>query len=151
MEYGWSLERIDWDEVPTTVSDAASWRAVQLTPRDAVTVPATSGVYVVCSGVPGKKPRVPPGIRNVFEMFYTAVYVGRTDDLRRRFEEHCSRPKPEISKSRECFGENLDFWFIRLDPGDIADVEGRLIKCLGPSANRIAGTIRVQIRPAVPA
>jgi len=150
MEYGWSLDKSTWNKIPAAVAKGHRWRAVHLTVGNHRTVPQVSGIYVVCAAPPGRRAPLPAGAHDLFRFLYSAIYVGRSDDLRRRFVEHCNSPKEELAQSQECFDSRLDFWFIREPSDTIAALESVLIACLGPQANRISG-IRGTLGQPVPA
>ena len=149
MRYGWSLTEEDWNRLPDGIVRNEKWRAVQLTIGDDVSVPDGPGVYVVCSAPPGWQ-RSRSLSRELFEFLYCPVYVGRSENLRRRFRQHCQVPKPELQESETLFKGILDFWFIRLETEQISQVESDLIRCFGPPANRVAG-ILARIGPSMPA
>lgn len=150
MRYGWALDRNEWDRVPQAVRDS-TWRSVQFTSGNHVSVPEAPGVYALCVSPPGGQLRIPPEAHRIFDLLYTIIYVGKSDNLHRRFLQHCSHPKSELVQTQNCFGGKLDFWFMRLDPRNVAETEATLISCFGPIANRISGSIPVRIERAQPA
>jgi hypothetical protein len=151
MRYGWSLNRKDWNALPASVTQSERWRRVQLAVGDKAAVPTGCGVYVVCASPPGWRFELPIlTTHNLFRLLYTALYVGKSDDLRRRFTEHCKRPKSELIASRQLCESRLDFWFLSLPADQILAVEADLINCLGPVGNRVSG-IRARIGRPVPA
>ena len=151
MRYGWSLIKHEWGGLPSELVNGEPWRSVQFDMADVNSVPPSPGVYLVCASPPGRRRSTTTSPNDLFGLLYTAIYAGRSENLRRRFEEHCRNPKGEILSSRECFADSLDFWFTRLDPSELAAVETQLIDCLGPPANAVRGMISARIQNPVPA
>lgn len=151
MRYGWSLVRSEWLRLPSDLVTGQPWRAVQFNMADANSVPATPGVYLICASPPGRRHSRTISSNDLFGLLYTAIYAGKSENLRRRFEEHCGNPKVEILSSRACFADGLDFWFTRLDSSKLDAVESQLIECLGPPANAVRGVISARIQNPVPA
>ena len=142
MRYGWSLAKSEWGELPTELVNAAVWQFVQLNILEIDAVPQHAGLYVVCSLAPGRRRIATPHPNDLFSWLYAALYVGVSDNLQQRFRRHCNRPDEPMTRCMECFGESLDFWFVSLDASVIRNAEARLIDCLGPSANRIRGSLK---------
>lgn len=147
MRYGWCLLEADWSALREELTHLPRWRSSQLLVANALRIPSGEpGVYVLCA---------PPSLNDersredLLRALYGPLYVGRTEDLRRRFLEHCRAPQPRIESSLRIFG-GLDFWYCRVEQTLTRRVEARLIKCLGPSANRINGIVG-SIGPAQPA
>lgn len=151
LRYGWSLERSIWSHVPADLVKGRQWRWVQFAVAEANSVPTVAGVYVVCACPPGRHRSTSALPNDLFSLLYTAIYVGRTNNLRTRFTQHCQNPKPEIRLSRECFSDSLEFWFHRLDPGILIETEACLIECFGPPANAVRGAITARMRDPMPA
>jgi hypothetical protein len=150
MRYGWSLEKSEWLNLFPYIVNNQLWRAVQLTIGERDGVPTGSGVYVMCVAPPNRKLDKALQSHNPFEFLYTPIYIGQTDNLKRRFLEHCQRPKPELQKGQDCFNGNIHYWFIRIEPQNLDKVEADLIACFGPPANVLRG-IRARIGTPVPA
>jgi len=127
------------------------WRHVQFDVGDANSVPEQAGVYVICTYPPGQRRSVTLQANNLFATLFTAIYVGKSLNLKQRFRQHCQSTKAEIQDSRECFADGLEFWFIKLEPNVIASIEALLIDCLGPPANSIRGSINATIQDPIPA
>ena len=151
MRYGWSLAKLEWDGLSSEIISEESWRSVQFNIADVNSVPPSSGVYLLCTSPPRRRRSAVTSSNDLFGLLYTAIYAGKSENLRRRFEDHCRNPKSEIITSRECFADSLDFWFTRLDPSQLDIVEARLIDCLGPPANAVRGMITARIQNPIPA
>lgn len=67
------------------------------------------------------------------------LYVGRTRDLYRRFDEHYWLTDNELLSlaMRQSFGELTFSWVIAEDERERADLEHRLIAWLRPACNRL--------------
>lgn len=141
MRYGWSLTKHEWDKLSADLLHGDIWQDVQLNIADVDAVPKDAGVYLVCTLVPGRRRRntIPPN--DLFGLLYTSIYVGTSHNLRQRFTDHCKRPDELMKRSKECFGDGLDFWFTKLESSRIKAVEAHFIDCLGPPANKIRGSL----------
>ena len=129
MERGWSHNRQLWEALSNAVSQY-DWRSVPLVELESNSVSEVSGVYMMCGGTPVHIPRLLGG--HVFGL----LYVGRANDLRRRFREHCRRPDANIDAIRLCWRNRLQFWFAAIPVDHARIVEDLLIDCFGPRANR---------------
>jgi hypothetical protein len=145
IRYGWTLEYNEWERLRGALASRA-WRRTQLDSVFQDSVPQCSGVYLIC-GHPCASCRDP------FGSFYGVVYAGQARSLRRRFIEHCTRPKREIAAARACMHmRRLDYWFCEADIEDLCNLEGVLIGTLGPPANIIeAPRIKARLGNPVPA
>jgi len=144
---GWTLDTKDWGRLWTELGPDSKWRYVVMSDVNSEGVPRSPGVYALCSHPPGASLGDP---RNIFAKLYGAVYVGRTDDLRSRFLQHCHSREELIVAARACYSQ-LHFWFTRLDGAATKSIESLMISCLGPPANKHAGAILTTVGPAEPA
>jgi hypothetical protein len=144
MRYGWSLDKADWEAVEHLLAaHAPGWERVhRLEPELELMVPTSPGVYAI-----GARPVVifPGVVRDMFDI----VYIGQTLNLRSRYSQHCKTPSPEVQRAKDCFGQTLEYRFLRLPATTLDSVESALITCLGPPANRISGRIKAIIKPAI--
>lgn len=145
MEYGWSLDKIDWDRFSEVckVVGAGDWRKVVLDKRYSHGVPDDSaGVYMICT-------RPSEAYAGLFSDLYSALYIGKATVLRDRFMHHCKTPKERLGEAKTLFNHKLDFWYRKARLEDINVLEGALIDCLRPSVNERREAIRVAIRNGI--
>lgn len=100
-----------------------------------------SGVYMFCASPVGIRPASHEG-GALFTLLLSPIYIGRTNDLRRRFIQHCRRPSREVRAARACFGTSMHFWYHLREHGTIRNDEATLIDCFGPPANRRRETVQ---------
>lgn len=145
LNYGWQYEPGMWAQVPADLRDSSAWRSVGFTESEAVLVPnGKPGIYCVCTSPVGRR-RQRESRRDLFSVLFSPIYIGKTDNLRRRFLEHCRRPSAKLDAARRCFGGSMQFWFHRRDSDRLGGDEAVLIQCFGPTANdrreSIAGVV----------
>lgn len=145
MQHGWTLEKQKWDYLLAVVSGTC-WSKTTLDELYCDDVPKCTGVYAICVTIPNFN-------QHLFEVLYNIIYVGRADTgtLHGRFLHHCRRPERGIKQAKECFGNNFEYWYTEVNPDRVKELEARLIECFGPPANRISGSIPVQIGQPRPA
>ena len=144
MRYGWSLEADDWDACRPADT---LWHKHTLNALEQDSIPASAGVYAICS----RAPKMGDGLLG---RLYNVLYVGRAKGaggLRSRFLAHCHRPSSQLEKAKACFGANLDYWYLEVDEAEVASYESRLIACLGPTVNLMGGAITARIGNPEPA
>ena len=152
MRHGWSIEREPWAKLSHFQVRGNRWRSVKFVLSDSNSVPSESGIYALCTPPPGTIRRDSwSSPHDLMGSLFTAVYIGKTADLRRRFMEHCRRPKPEIRQIRQVFSTSLEFWFCRMTSSEIEAAEMQMIECFGPTGNLKRGHIPVEILPPEPA
>jgi hypothetical protein len=128
---GWTLNKQQWDHLIQIVS-GTEWRKSSLDSLYQDDIPTSAGVYAICCGV-SYLPSRP------FGKLYNVIYIGKAESLRKRFLDHCMRPKIEIRQAKQCFREILDYWFTSVTPDRVDELESCLIDCLGPPGNLIGG------------
>ncbi len=151
LQYGWTLQHVKWSVLPTELVNGDQWRSVQLSMSDVNSVPATSGVYAICACPPGRWRCETNSPNDLFGILYTAIYIGESGNLQRRFRQHCQNPKATLRLGRKCYADALEFWFFRLEQENLSAVEAQLIDCLGPPANEVGGSITARVLKPVPA
>lgn len=140
MRKGWSIDTSDWSELEGALDAVSKWHSVLLTPNDRQMVPERPGVYVICV-------RPPVFVRadqaTVFDRLSSPIYIGRSrSSIRSRFIAHCVRPEPVLRAAKHCYKSvQIRFWYVELLPEHVKEVEALLIRCFGPSANLVSGTI----------
>ena len=142
MQHGWTLEKQEWEHL--SMVSGTHWSKTKFNSLYRESVPESPGVYAICSE--------PPAFTQSFiKTLYNIIYVGKSKSLRRRFLEHCNRPKLEIEMAKHCFGDNLEYWFTEVSLDQIDELEARLIDCFGPPANLVRGHIPARIESPSPA
>ena len=146
LRYGWQFDPDCWRQVPRDLAEDRAWRFVEFAEIESIAVPqGQPGVYALCTVPAGR--RFPPADRsgNLFSNLLTPIYIGRTNDLQRRFLDHCRRPSKRIAAARVCFGRSMTFWYHRLASERLTHDEAVLIKCFGPPANGREETITAKL------
>lgn len=129
IRYGWPLDRASWAIVVELCSETA-WGSRPLGQASRGSIPAESGVYVMCVRPPGAGSFAEP-----FMALHDVIYVGRSNNLRTRFAQHLNTPSPKVRAARATYAESLRFWFLKLPADRIVDAEHAFIECFGPPAN----------------
>lgn len=141
IRYGWPLLRIEWDRLPTWVSDSSRWQSRPLGHASKGSVPNQAGVYLMCVR--------PPGFGRMSEPFRSLVeviYVGRTKNLRSRYADHLNTPSAKVRAAIQTYSGSVRFWFLRTPIELTSTIETLLIDCFGPPANDKPGdAISVEI------
>lgn len=136
MEYGWSLCVQRWINLAEMLAALRlKWQEAVVALRSIPDIPCKAGVYMLCVSPPrcplfGKSTRM-----------FNALYVGRADDLNRRFRDYQKRRNISEDAIRVLDelpgeGEKIFFVFSVVPVEQLREMEGRLIRCLGPSANK---------------
>lgn len=106
------------------------WKHVVFTQTNDRQVPKSSGVYALLHVK--RVDRLPTAT--------TVLYVGKSNNLRRRFRTHADRMQQHsdllyklILKHRE----SLEFWFMELPDKELDQTERELIKQISPEGNVI--------------
>ena len=148
MDKGWSINHKDWKALEQALPRGNSWNSVLLTPNDQSVVPESPGVYAICAQ--------PPSIMGsdqcaIFQSLASPIYIGRSEfSIKSRFLAHCKNTDPKLRLAKHCY-DKLQFWFIEISANAVKDAEAWLIKCFGPPANKVSGTITGTIKPQVEA
>ena len=136
LNHGWQLDHQIWQQIPYDLINSQSWRYVGFTGNEAVVIPeGKPGVYAFCTSPVGRRFLQEHSTNDLFSNLLTPIYIGKTDNLRRRFLQHCRSPSPKLSEARQCFGDSMLFWFHPMNQEQISEVEAILIQCFGPTAN----------------
>ena len=130
MRYSWTFEKLHWDNL-RKVMKRTRWSRTRLDPLYQDNVPERPGVYAICL-----KLRTMNFNQRPFKDLYEVIYVGRSEDsVRERFLRHCRSPERRVRDAKECFGDNLEYWYTEVNLDQVRELEARLIKCFGPPAN----------------
>lgn len=131
MRKGWTLEKQNWQELLTVVS-GTHWKRTKLNTLYQNSVPAKPGVYAICLKLDTMEFSQRP-FKDIFEI----IYVGRSEtSVRSRFVVHSNRPLRGVKDAKECFGDNLEYWYTEVDREKVKELEARIIQCFGPPANQ---------------
>lgn len=141
MRYGWSLDSVLWRQLQTRVAQF-KWNRVYLERDYQSRVSSGSGIYLICANT-----KSIPIDGKVMERIYNVLYVGQTNNLRRRFREH-AHGHGQVLKSKDIFRQ-MDFWYTELDTAQLSDIEQLLIRVFGPPAN--GKYVKAKIGDPVPA
>lgn len=104
------------------------WKSIGLKKGLERHIPDVPGVYVIKSverylGLP---------------VSHDVVYVGKSENLRRRYREHCNfttEHNPELLSMR--LSEPLEFWYASAERKKISEIEKELISKTKPKVNKI--------------
>ena len=136
LKYGWQHDPELWARIPMDLRDSSAWKSVSFVENEAVLVPvAKPGIYCFCTSPAGRKVAARLRTNDLFSQLFTPIYIGKTDNLQRRFLEHCRNPSAKLREARRCFGASMQFWFHRLIIERLRADEAILIRCFGPTAN----------------
>lgn len=117
-------------------------------------LPERAGVYAICAPPPSPESNLPLGLMNV-------LYVGESENLRRRFVEHSKTSDGRLAAAKRCYADSLQFWWSEIvghpeqelsDKERIVQVEAALLRAFGPPINLkgeivIPATIGIGRRP----
>ena len=144
MKYGWQLDSILWKRIPDELKHSNEWVMIELSQIGADRIPKLPGIYMFCASPVGVK-RTDDSERILFGKLYTPIYIGQTNNLRRRFIQHISGPSAKLRIAISCYENSMKFWFHKRDEDQIRLEEAWLINCFGPSANEVSGSIRAKL------
>ena len=99
-------------------------------------VPMKPGIYLMCAKPPINGTSAPP-----FSQLMDVIYVGRSENLKRRFLAHINTPTPKVRAARSAYAVSMRFWFLEMPVDEIKAAETLLINCFGPPANDKPGDI----------
>ena len=151
LKYGWQPDPELWARIPDDLRHSISWRSVGFVPYEAVLVPnGQPGIYFFCTSPVGQRLQQQIRDNHLFSNLFTPIYIGKTDNLQRRFLEHCHNPSARLDTARRCFGASIQFWFHRRALDQIDDDEAILIHCFGPTANRKKESIKAILKAPIP-
>ncbi len=136
MRKTWSIDTYHWESLPEEFLNG-NWRKANYVSSDSKRVSTKGGIYMYCVSIPKSNNKRLDNIR-------TPIYMGISDDLRRRFTEHLD--KPEIREMALCFESKLTFMFLVIDPYEEKNIkikfEQPMIDCFGKVVNRINSVVK---------
>lgn len=147
MEYGWTIDKLRWTALKNTMGDKSRWKISRLRDTGSAAIPEKPGVYMLCvrpllceeTFVVDVNSRHAKGL-------YNALYIGESDNLRRRYRNHArmrgSRDRKRVDEFFDRFAGKIDFCYWVIDKADkfrLREVQNLLIACFGPSANTQGG------------
>lgn len=136
IRYGWPLGGAEWEKLPSEVLGNAIWQSRAFGYATKENIPTSSGVYLMCGRPPNG-----PTLAEPFSGLMEILYVGKANNLKRRFGEHLNTPSPKVRAARNTYSNSLQFWFSTIPESRIDLVESLLIECFGPPANDRPGTV----------
>ena len=146
MRYGWTLKKHNWNNLLESIS-GTYWSRTKLDSLYQDNVPEVPGVYLICLKLKEMSFNEDP-----FKNLYEIIYVGMSESsVRNRFLRHCNRPKRGIREAKECFGDNLEYWYTEINSDQVRELEALLIGCFGPPANLKQERIPARTREGHPA
>ena len=145
MQYGWQLNFSHWSRFAALCA-TRQWHRTYLQDTYRHRLPTTPGVYLICASVQDALPTPIVSVR-LYTLLYTAIYVGQTKNLRRRFADH-TRGYGRMNKARTIF-RRFDYWYAKIPEAELDDVEQCFIDVIGPVAND--RNVRARIGTPVPA
>lgn len=102
------------------------WSEVNLERVETDNVPTCSGIYVI------KQVERVMGLPVSHEI----IYVGKSNNLRRRFKEHCNPRSEHNNVLLNASWKNiLEFWFAKIEVENLDEIERKLINNLEPITN----------------
>jgi len=105
-----------------------SWSRRKLTKTSKTHIPQAAGIYTLL---------IQPGIAKHPSCSYL-MYVGKTEDLRKRFYDYCTtekRVRPKIVRLLHKWPGYIRFCYTRVPPRYLSKVEDALIEAFFPPAN----------------
>ena len=138
MRRNWSIDKRHWESLPDDFLNG-NWRKVNYISSESIRVSKKGGIYMYCVSIPKAKGDRIANIR-------TPIYMGISNDLRRRFTEHLD--KEEIRDMSACFGNKLSFLYLVISPFIEKEVkikyEQPMIDCFGKVVNKINSSVKIE-------
>lgn len=130
MRKGWTLDNDTWRRAAAELTEL-EYKSFRLEKSWQPHIPEAPGVYLMCVYPPTSIAHFK--LRPWTDML-NVVYVGHSENLRRRFGEHVNGERPNVIIAKLVHGK-VDFWFCELPLNRMWKVEQLLIDILGPTAN----------------
>ena len=143
---GWSIEPHCWEDLARFLfKHEQKWVRHYLEQEYILSVPETSGIYLICSSLEYLHLK---GDGEIMNRLYNALYVGQSKNLQKRFCQHLRSNSKKIGNARYIF-RRLEFWYSKCNPEHLDDFEQLLLNALGPTANDI--NVKAKIGESIPA
>lgn len=145
MDYGWTIEKVNWQLMKNTIREDSPWRISGLRPGGAAGIPSKPGIYMLCVR--------PLMCEDAFVMdsdskdakgLYSPLYIGESENLKERYKNYANLKdrRRRVKKFLTTFRGKIDFCYWILEGATKAyleDVQNLLILCFGPSVNTKGG------------
>ena len=136
MRKTWSIDTNHWESLPEEFLNG-NWKKANYVSSDSKRVSTKGGIYMYCVSIPKSN-------NNLLDNIRTPIYMGISDNLRRRFNQHLK--KKEILEMASCFSSKLSFMFLVIHPYDEKNIkikfEQPMIDCFGKVVNRINSVVK---------
>ena len=134
VQIGWNFQNSFSNQFPEDVL-SASWHCISFVQINKTFIPEGRGVYIV-SVQSNVAANTPP-----FSNFETPAYIGMSEKLLKRFNNHTSSDKDDALWRRlHNFRKNTRFWYAEF-PGyskdELREIEQALIDIYGSPLNKI--------------
>lgn len=129
MRYGWSCEYELWITARCAVA-GRQWFSLPYTPGYEHAIPEQSGVYMItllASELLGGE--------EFWKNMQAPIYVGQSENLRRRFKEHVLNRSTVGAYIRGL--PKLRYCYCKVEIGQLNHVESQLVQIFGPRINRV--------------
>lgn len=137
MKESWSSNIENWRKLPEIYLNG-NWKQTKVSSSDTPGVSKKGGIYMYCIQVPKAK-------NEKIKSLNTPIYMGISNNLRRRFKEHLDKDDP-IYPYWKCFGSNMNFFYLVVEPyraDEIKDLlEQPMFDCFGKVVNKIDSVAR---------
>ena len=111
MRRTWSFNIEHWQLLPKEFVEG-NWKSVKFVSSSNNLVTKSGGIYMFCVSIPNAASGRLSAIK-------TPIYMGISKNLQRRFINH--QKKDELTDARQCFGNDMDFMYMRSEPYDEQD------------------------------
>ena len=132
---GWSLRRQDWQTLDK-ILDGRVTSKVHFAKMSLPLIPESSGIYVICL-------RPVKNGAGFLGHLYNSLYVGQSNNLRKRCKEHLSGGTA-VEDLKNTF-PLLDFWYVVCESDDMNFLEKKIYDVLSPVSNRISPPLSARV------
>ena len=139
VDKGWSLDSDKWEMLASELTDS-NWKQFPFEPEIRDLIPAAQGIYIFSAS--------PPDGDGTLSNFKSPIYIGISENLKRRFREYTNDTTHLVYKAKKVFKTKLIYHFLEtdnLDRDSLENLEEKLVKCFGPSANEKKQRLSVKL------